>query len=60
MSNNPDEVEQQEDEEQSRREAYEYWLAQKKLTEDIDLLMYEPRDREQFINKHELNTEKDL
>lgn len=52
----PDLLEQQEDEEQSRREAYEDWMEQKRdmAKDDTVLMPYEPRDREEYINKYEI------
>lgn len=53
--NEPDYKELEQDEQQQRKEAYEQWLANKEQEEINELQgqLYEPRDREQFINKNE-------
>lgn len=53
--NEPDNIELNEDEQQQRKEAYEQWLVNKEQIEVDELQgqLYEPRDREQFINKNE-------
>lgn len=39
---------------------YQEWLEEKrKMRVEDETIPYEPRDREEFINKHELSAEKD-
>lgn len=54
----PDEEWSEEEWSEQLKEHYGEWLEEKAKIASEDSVMYEPRDREQFIEKHELNAEK--